>query len=234
MASSGIHLGAWDYLRCGDVCPILNRYECPFDKNKSNNNIEEKEESNLLDVDDLFSLSEIAFQVEFALGKAQTMTKSNETIYEADFEAGKVKEIYANYRSDPYSFSTEYPLEEKLREVKELSKVPIRNVQDVYNALTDRKTLNKLLEQGLDNEEYQRHRDEIVNLFMILKEKDKIKIEDLTLYEPIFTLNIQKNKCFICQEFANIHCINCNNITMWLCVDHWKQHKADYYNYKIE
>jgi hypothetical protein len=171
----------------------------------------------------------IAFQVELAFSHAYSMSKSNETIYEADFEAGKVKEIYANYRSDPYSFSTEYPLEEKLREVKELSKVPIRNVQDVYNALTDRKTLNKLLEQGLDNEEYQRHRDEIVNLFMILKEKDKIKIEDLTLYEPIFTLNMQKSKCSICQEFANIHCINCNDNNVWLCTDHWYSHKLEYH-----
>ena len=95
------------------------------------------------------------------------------------------------------------PLEEKLgKEVKRLSKVPIRNVKDVYNVLTDRETLYKVLEQGLGNEEYQRHRDEIVNLFMGLKEKDKIKVEDLTLYEPIFTLNIQKSKCSICQEFA--------------------------------
>ena len=101
-------------------CPILNRYKCPFDKRKSNNNKNnkinaegEKGDSNLLDVRDLFNLSEIAFQVELALGKAQTITKSNETIYETDFEAGKVKEIYANYHGDPYSFS-EYPLEEKL------------------------------------------------------------------------------------------------------------------------
>ena len=65
------------------------------------------------------------------------MSKSNETIYQADFEAGKVREIYANYHGDPYSFSTEYPLEEKLsKEVKRLSKVAIRNVQDVYSALT--------------------------------------------------------------------------------------------------
>ena len=42
---------------------------------------------------------------------------------------------------------------------------------------------------------------------MRLKEKDKIKIEDLTLYEPIFTSNIQKSKCSICQDLANIHCI---------------------------
>jgi hypothetical protein len=156
------------------------------------------------------------------------MTKSNETIDETDFEAGKVKEIYTNYHGDPYSFSTDYPLEEKLCKVKRLSKVPIRNVQDVYSALIDRETLNKVLEQGLDEEEYQRNRAEIVNLFIGLKEKDKIKIEDLILYEPIFTLNIQKSKCSICQEFANIHCINCsNNNNLWLCIDHWKQHNMD-------
>ena len=60
---------------------------------------------------------------------------------------------------------------------------------------------------------------------MDVKEKDKIKIEDLTVYEPIFTSNIQKSKCSICQEFANIHCINCINV--WLCVDHWMQHKEE-------
>jgi hypothetical protein len=213
-------------------CPILNRYQCPFDKKKSNENnnkinTEEKEDSNLLDVDDdLFNLSEIAFQVELAFATTYSMSKSNETIYETDFEAGKVKEIYANYRGDPYSFSAEYPLEEKLgKEVRRLSKVPIRNVQDVYNALTDRETLDKVLEQGLDDEEYQEHREELVNLFIGLK--DKIKIEDLTLYEPIFTLNIQKSKCSICQDFANIHCINCSNNNFWLCIDHWKQHNMD-------
>jgi hypothetical protein len=157
------------------------------------------------------------------------MTKRNETIYETDFEPGKVKEIYANYYGDPYSFSTEYPLEVKLSKVKRLSKVSNRNVKDVkdvYSALTDREILNNVLEQGLDNEEYQRHRDDIVNMFMGLK--DKIKTEDLSLYEPIFTLNIQKSKCTICQEFANIHCINCsNNDNIRLCVDHWKQHNLD-------
>ena len=93
----------------------------------------------------------------------------------------------------------------------------------MYHALTDKEALNKVLEQGLDDDEYQRHRDELVNLFMSIK--DKIKIEDLTLYEPIFTSHIQKSKCSICQEFANIHCINCSNNDVWLCVDHWQQHK---------
>jgi hypothetical protein len=207
---------------------VLNRYACPYD----NKGGKIKVDANF-DVDGLFALYNIAFQVELAFSHAYSMSKSNETIYEADFKAGKVKEIYANYRGDPYSFSTEYPLEEELgKEVKRLTKVPIRNVQDVYNALTDRDTFDKLLQQGLE-EEYQKYRDEIVNLFMGLK--DKVEIEDLTLYEPIFASNIQKSKCFICQEFANIHCINCsddNNV--WLCVDHWKQHKTDYHNYSIE
>jgi hypothetical protein len=132
--------------------------------------------SNLLDVDDLFYLSEIAFQVELALGTVQTMTKSNETIYETDFVAGKVKEIYANYHGDPYSFSTEYPLEEKLGEVKRLSKVPMRNVQDVYNVLTYKATFDKLLQQGLEKE-YRKYKDQRMEFFMSIK--DKVRIEDL-------------------------------------------------------
>ena len=130
------------------------------------------------------------------------MTKSNETIYETDFEAGKVKETTLLYYGSLHSWSTDYPLEEKLSQVQQLSKVPIRNVQDVYNALRDRDTFDKLLQQGLEKE-YQQHKDQIVKFFMNIK--DKIKKEDLTLYEPIFTSNIQKSKCFICQKFANIH-----------------------------
>ncbi|HEX5891779.1 MAG TPA: hypothetical protein VFY41_02870 [Nitrososphaeraceae archaeon] len=113
------------------------------------------------------------------------------------------------------SWSNVYPLQEKLKEVKGLSKIPIGNEQDVYNTLTDRETLNKELEQVLEDKEYQRHRDELVNLLMGLKYK--IKIEDLTLYDPIFTSNTQKSKCDICQESANIHCINYRN-NVWLCV----------------
>jgi hypothetical protein len=78
---------------------VLNRYTCPYDnkgsKIKANANF---------DVDGLFALYEVAFQVELAFCHAYSMSKSNETIYEADFEAVKVKEIYANYYGNPYSF----------------------------------------------------------------------------------------------------------------------------------
>jgi hypothetical protein len=59
------------------------------------------------------------------------MSKSNETIYETDFETGKVKEICANYHGEPYSFSTEYPLEEKIaprenERFKDINQNPIK------------------------------------------------------------------------------------------------------------
>jgi hypothetical protein len=67
-------------------CKVLNRFSCPYD-NKSGN-IKTGEN---LDVNGLFALYNLAFQVELAFNHAYSMSKSNETIYEADFEAGKVK-----------------------------------------------------------------------------------------------------------------------------------------------
>jgi hypothetical protein len=37
-----------------------------------------------------------------AFSTAYSISKSNEAINEADFETGKVKEIYTNYHDDPY------------------------------------------------------------------------------------------------------------------------------------
>ena len=60
-------------------------------KKSNDNNKIKAEESNVLDVNDLFNLSEIAFQVELAFSHAYSMSKSNETIYETDFEAAGLK-----------------------------------------------------------------------------------------------------------------------------------------------
>lgn len=53
----------------------------------------------------------------------------------------------------------------------------IRKVEDVYYALTDREILDAILQLGLD-EEHQKYKDKIVELFMSIK--DKVRIEDLT------------------------------------------------------
>jgi hypothetical protein len=62
---------------------------------------------------------------------------------------------------------------------KDTSKIQIKNRQDVYNALTDKEMFDAVLQQGLD-EEHQKYKDKIVELFMSIK--DKVRMEDLTFY----------------------------------------------------
>lgn len=150
-------------------CSVLNIFECPYAIKKENKEIYEKEDETPTRLDILFELSEIAFQLELALTKAQVMTKSNDTIYEANFENGKVRQL--GYFSDRYDLYAEGRLEEVKR-----SEVPIRSHDDIYHVLTDRESLDKVLEQGLD-EEHQMHKDDIVKFFMSIKEG--IRKEDL-------------------------------------------------------
>ena len=55
----------------------------------------------------------------------------------------------------------------------------IKSAEDVYHVLTDKETLEKVLQQGL-KEEYKQYKDRIVELFTNMK--DRIKVEDLTVY----------------------------------------------------
>jgi hypothetical protein len=206
-------------------CRVLNIFECPYatdNTNKEKAEAEGDEKLSAFDTSDLFDLSEIAFHLELALTKAQIMTKSNDLIYEVDFETGKFRHL--GYFGDLYDPFEDEPLEEKFKvEVKRLSKVPIRGSDDIYHALTDRETLDKLLEQGLD-EEHQKDKDYIIKFLMSIKDS----VQDL--FEAPNTNNSQKplpqyTRCSICQGFANIRCINCNDI--WLCIDHWKPHRAN-------
>lgn len=82
-----------------------NIFECPYEKEKE------------LNVNDLYVLETIAHEVDRAFLKAFSMTQNNQTIHEADFVSGKVKEINALYDGRPHSWSLEYPLEEKLPNV---------------------------------------------------------------------------------------------------------------------
>ncbi|HEU4822807.1 MAG TPA: hypothetical protein VFS97_05220 [Nitrososphaeraceae archaeon] len=55
----------------------------------------------------------------------------------------------------------------------------IKSAEDVYQVLTNRETLEKVLQQGL-KEEHKQYKDKIVELFMNMK--DRIKVEDLRVY----------------------------------------------------
>jgi hypothetical protein len=177
----------------------------------------------------LFILDDIADLVELALSRAESMTESNDTIFEANFETGRVKEIRTNYYGSSYLSPIDYPLEEKLAEVKKLSIVPIRSAQDIYHAFTHRETLDKVLEQGLD-EDNLKYKVDILNFFMSIK--DKVRIEDLFIAT---TSSISNNngqqfaKCSFCQGFANIYCVNGNDI--WLCNEHWIKHKGEHHTF---
>jgi hypothetical protein len=189
-------------------CPVINRYECPYEREGRPN------------VNDLFIIMEIANAIDMAFLKAYEITKSNDTVYDTDFIAGKVNETITLYNGDSHSWGTKYPIEEKLPRVEGLSIVPIRNVEDIFAALKDSDTLAKVLKQGLE-ERHLSYIEPIVKWFMDIK--DKIKKEDLRIV-PSFTSNI-KTSCNTCQGFANIHCINCSNV--WLCSNHWKRHQME-------
>ena len=81
-----------------------------------------------------------------------------------------------------YSFVVESAF---IKAKKEESAVPIRNVEDIYLALTDRETFDKLLQQQIDEEQV-KYKDEIVEFFMSIKET--IRMEDLAYYEPTNTI----------------------------------------------
>ena len=53
---------------------------------------------------------------------------------------------------------------------EDTAKIQIKNRQDVYNALTDRETLDAIMQQGV-GEENQKYKDEIVEFFMSIKDK---------------------------------------------------------------
>jgi hypothetical protein len=55
----------------------------------------------------------------------------------------------------------------------------IKSVEDVYHALTERETLEKVLQQGL-KDEHKQYKDEIVEF--LLKMKNRTKVNDLTVY----------------------------------------------------
>jgi hypothetical protein len=67
-----------------------------------------------------------------------------------------------------------------IKATKENSIVRIKNLEDIYNALTYRETLDNLLQQELD-EELLKYKD-VIDFFMSIKET--VRMEDLTFYKP--------------------------------------------------
>lgn len=75
------------------------------------------------------------------------------------------------------AFATELALT-KAMEANSLIKV--RTVDDIYHVLTNKEILEKILEQGLDEEKHKQYKDQIIELFMSIRDKIA-KMEELSI-----------------------------------------------------
>jgi hypothetical protein len=110
----------------------------------------------------------------------QHLVRNEEEVKEEKEDSNSYDVDYLFLLSD-YSFRLESAF---IKAKKEESVVPIKNVEDIYVALTDRETLDKLLQQELGEEQLE-YKDEIVEFFMSIK--DTIRMEDLAYHKPTDT-----------------------------------------------
>jgi hypothetical protein len=76
-----------------------------------------------------------------------------------------------------------------------------------------------VLQIGLDKE-YLQYKDQLIEFFMPIK--GNVKREELTS-STLLIHYVEKYKCSICSQPANINCINCSGKDIWICMDHWKK-----------
>jgi len=190
-------------------CQVVNFYKCPYEEDKRK---------------ELFILDKIVEVIGRALSKALNI-KGTRIIYNFNFESGIVQEIdtfvcgdlYAQKNNNPGAFPIEHKLKEISDKIEKLTMLPIRNLDDIFEILTNKEKLDIALQIGLD-EKYLKDKDELINLFMSIK--DDVKKEDLVV-RSLAVHNIDKNKCSLCSLPANI-CTNRSGNDIWICMNHLK------------
>jgi hypothetical protein len=110
-----------------------------------------------------------------------------------------------------------------LPKVQKFAKTRIIDSKEMYDALRDENQLALVLEEGLDPEHLQ-YKDWMVKYFTWIR--NRINVEDLHEGCGISSASPEKKGCSICKSFANIHCVNCIDKQIWLCVDHWRDHRS--------
>ena len=90
---------------------------------------------------------DMAFAIEQAISTFFELTKDNEIIYEVDFENDRIHEIHTKYNGEPQSWGWHENVNELLSKVKPISNIAIRDVQDIYDILTDREKLECFLQE---------------------------------------------------------------------------------------
>ena len=155
-------------------CGVLNIFECPYGQDKNANNA-------------LFTLRDMYEIITSALTHAKTLTMlGNNHTFEVDFESNWF-EGYSDIRFRPNTWGT---VEKNLSGLS-LSKIPIRTIQDIYNVLTNRESLDTILEQYLkhtsnyesctenDSKHLKEMKKSIIDYFVSIK--NQIKIQDIMI-----------------------------------------------------
>lgn len=196
-------------------CSVLDYFSCPYGcKGKVK---DKKFEHNFdSDIEYLFELEQITHLVDISLLKASSMTTSNNSIYEIDIESNTIKEIRTLYNGKRCVIMRWSTKEEGTKRILDKSILAVKNKEDILDILSDKEKLDKIIEQGLSNEDYKVWRVRILNFF------DSINAADLKMdfsYKHVVYENTQKHTCSECGEFANIIYENAERI--WLCKKHF-------------
>ena len=203
-------------------CKVMNIFECPFDSD----NYKQKYTK-----DELFFWQRISFAIDQQIHLVNKVTKDNERIYNINFENDKVQRISTDFEGIPYYSGWESNIEKQLDKVKPILEISIKNRQDLYNVLINKEKLEILLDLKDDNYDkedlkqfhlLQQNKEKIIDF--IIGNKNKIRINDLRVYDIIYHSIIEKGNCTVCNKPSNILCINCTNET-WICTDHYKIHQ---------
>jgi hypothetical protein len=109
-----------------------------------------------------------------------------------------------------------------MEQIEKLSVIPMTNLDDIFTILTNKEKLDTVLQIGLDKP-YLEHRDKIIEFLMSIK--NNVREQDLVV-RFLSVHNIQKNKCSVCSQPANINCMTCFGKDIWLCMKHLKEHKG--------
>lgn len=210
-------------------CPVHNRFKCPY------------RESSETDDSDLVSDGICIETIYNALSYAHMLTyQISDYTYKIDFEKNKWIDIISKYECGSSTASSKR-LSVKLWSLKQ-PRVPVESIHDIYKALTDRETLDIILDQYLEhrrrnpldygdypNFDYAQRKENddtlrhlILDWFMQIK--DDITIEDLTnlngltLQEEEEDIKIrsldQSTTVFV--DHSNDICCECNK--RWACI----------------
>jgi hypothetical protein len=130
----------------------------------------------------------------------KTISSSEKEVEKVKGRVNKEVDIDELFLLSEVAFAVELSLA-KAQSLGEDSVCNINSPQDAYQVLTSREALEKILQQGL--EEKVQFKDEIVQLFMNIREK--IRMEDLTVYpvDPRFRKSRREEAKILDSSFDN-------------------------------